>query len=150
VSQTWTPAGEHLPWLRGQGFHIAAAGTERVVSPALTAAGFTIARAQTANVAKTARYRAVVDALQLPDSATNNLDALVDSLRDLPEVWPNTERLALLWSGADALARTSLLSFTEVAGALKSATVDLWSVGMVFESVFFVDPEAYGADQPLT
>jgi hypothetical protein len=140
----WTHAGEHLPWLRGQGFHIAATGTEQLVERALAGAGFTITRGHSAT--RWSRYQAVVEALDLPPTAANNLDALTDSLRDLPSSWAGTSRLALLWTGADSLLLTDLWAFTQVAGILQSATADCWSDGMVFASVAFVT--GFGADRP--
>jgi hypothetical protein len=140
----WTHAGEHLPWLRGQGFHIAAAGTERLVEQTLSDVGFVVTRGNSATA--WSRYLAVVEALDLPPTAANNLDALADSLRDLPENWAGTTRLALLWTGADSLLTTDLWAFTQAAAVLQSATADCWSRGLVFETVAFVD--GYGADHP--
>jgi len=140
----WTHVGEHLPWLRGQGFHIAATGTEQLVERALAGAGFTITSGHSAT--RWSRYQAVVDALDLPMTAANNLDALTDSLRDLPSSWAGTSRLALLWTGADSLLTADLWAFTQAAVILQSATADCWSNGLVFESVAFVD--GFGADKP--
>lgn len=50
-----------------------------------------------------AAQRAVATALHLPGNAATNLDALVDTLRDLDDWWPHDPRLALLWEDADVL-----------------------------------------------
>jgi hypothetical protein len=140
----WTYTGEHVPWLRGQGFHIAASGTEPLIEAALTEAGFVIARGSGAGGE---RFRPLVDALRLPASAADNLDALADSLRDLAELWPGTDRLAMLWSSADVLVRSDLLAFTLVAEILREVNGEAWSSGLVFEAIAFVGPP-FAADSP--
>jgi hypothetical protein len=44
-------------------------------------------------------------ALRLPGNAATNLDALVDTLRDLPQIW-GSDRVALVWEDAGRLAAT--------------------------------------------
>jgi hypothetical protein len=141
----WTQLGEHLPWLRGQGVHLAAAGTEPMVRGALSAAGFTLATA----VYPGTRYQPVATALRLPPTAGNNLDALADSLRDLPDRWPGTGRLALLVPGAETLIQADLLAWLQLSLVLGQATGSLWNERRtVFETVFFVPTGSFGADSP--
>ncbi|GAA1173278.1 hypothetical protein GCM10009584_12920 [Ornithinimicrobium humiphilum] len=45
----------------------------------------------------------IARALRLPATAAGNLDAMVDSLRDLPDIW-GTSQVALLWQDAERLA----------------------------------------------
>lgn len=42
-------------------------------------------------------------ALMLPGNAATNLDAMADTLRDLPQLW-GSQRVALLWQDAERLA----------------------------------------------
>jgi len=142
---SWTTLGELLPWLRGQGVHLAAAGAELELSRTLVAAGFTLARA---GDERPGRFRSVTRALRLPDTAADNLDALADSLRDLPARWPDCQRLVLLVD-ADQLVRTDLLSWQQLSLVLGQATETLWQLaGLIFETVFLVPDGSFGADAP--
>lgn len=47
----------------------------------------------------------IARALRLPGNAATNLDAMVDTLRDLPQIW-GTEQVALVWEDAGRLAAT--------------------------------------------
>jgi hypothetical protein len=150
----WTQLAEHLPWLRGQGVYLAAAGTEPVVSGALSAAGFTLATAVYVGTryqpgVAGARYQPVAAALRLPSTAGSNLDALADSMRDLPDRWPGTGRLALLVRGAETLIQADLLAWLQLSLVLGQATGSLWNERRtVFETVFFVPTGSFGADSP--
>jgi hypothetical protein len=150
VSADWTTLGELLPWLRGQAVHLAAAGAEPELTRTLRAAGFTLARAVVAEPpAGGERYQPVVVALRLPDSAAGNLDALADSLRDLPLRWPGCDRLALLVAGADSLVRGDLLSWLQLSLVLGQATATLWqSNGLILETVFLFPDGTFGVDAP--
>jgi hypothetical protein len=144
----WTTLGEHLPWLRGQSVHLAAASTEPELTRTLRAAGFTLARADSPLAGSDERFRPVTTALRLPATAAGNLDALVDSLRDLPDRWPDSRRLVLL-ADADQLVRTDLLSWLQLSLVLGQATGTLWeSAGLVFETVFLLPDGSFGADVP--
>jgi hypothetical protein len=72
---------------------------------------------------------AIARALRLPATAGRNLDALVDSLRDLATWWPDDERVALLWPGAEELVDGDLPGFLTLTGILRAATDDLWRGG---------------------
>lgn len=148
----WTHAGAHLPWLRGQGLHVAVADSRPVVAEALSKAGYALAEVDTAQAtSRQDAYRAIAAALYLPGTAGTNLDALVDALSDLSQRWPDAERIVLLWSGAEALVRADLLGWTELAQVLLTASADVWSPKhgrpVVFEVVAFV-AGSYGADRP--
>jgi hypothetical protein len=146
----WTHAGEWLPWLRGQAFHVAAEGTEFLVRDRLGSAGFEMAVTGPWSPAD-GRYSAVAEALRLPPSTYDNLDALLDTLRDLPRYWPDSPRLALLWTGAGSLVHADLLAWTELAQALVTASDEAWSQParpMILESIAFVDAGDFGADRP--
>lgn len=73
-------AREVVGQLRDQGYTVAVAATHEDF------------RATQAEIAR---------ALRLPESAGRNLDALEDSLRDLPDLWE--EPVALLWQDASRL-----------------------------------------------
>ena len=148
----WTHAGEQLPWLRGQHLHVASAGSESLVAAALTEAGYAVAQADTgAATCRQDAYRAIAAALYLPGSAGTNLDALADALAEIADRWPSTDRVALLWAGADALVTADLLGFTELCRTLVAAAAEVWSPRrgrpVVFETIAFV-ADGYGADKP--
>jgi hypothetical protein len=144
----WTYAGEHLPWLRGQGVHLAAAGHESTVAKALTAAGYVYAHASSAGVTTATRFASPAAALKLDADCGNNLDAFADSLRDLPARWPGRNRIVLLWSAVDELLHVDMLGFLQVVRVLGDASDSLWAEKqVVFETVAFL-PEPFGTDSP--
>jgi len=85
----------------------------------------------------------IARALRLPETAGRNLDALVDSLRDLALWWPHDERVALLLHGAGHLVDSDLPGWHTLTDILRSASDDLWRGGMpgdrVFETVALVE-----------
>jgi hypothetical protein len=126
----WTSVSEHLPRLRGQAFHVAAAGTESEVGMVLSAAGFAIVGVNGAELAgRRQLYRGIAAVLRRPA----------------------TDRMVLLWSRADRLATEDLLAWTMLAQVLSSASAQAWNAEpgrrMVFETVAFVEG-GFGADQP--
>ncbi|HJQ03233.1 MAG TPA: barstar family protein [Jatrophihabitans sp.] len=139
----WTSLAELAPWLRGQAVHLAAADAEPTLVEVLSAAGFTLARAAGAG------NQPIADALRLPSTAGTNLDALNDSLRDLSDRWPGTDRLALLVPDAQILVRSDLLGWLQLSAVLEQATGMLWQTRrLVFETVFLVPADSFGADSP--
>jgi len=141
----WTTLGELVPWLRGHAVHLAAARTEPELARTLGAAGFAVARTRSGPAG---RFGSVAAALRLPATAADNLDALADSLRDLPDRWPGCHRLALL-TDADRLIRTDLLGWQQLSLVLGQATGTLWqSAGLVFETVFLLPDGSFGVDVP--
>jgi hypothetical protein len=150
----WTHAGEHLPWLNGTGFHVAHASTLDAVADTLKSADYALASADTSSSdSRYDVYRAIADALYLPTSSGANLDALIDSLRELSDRWPDARRLVLLWSGAEVLVRADLLGWTVLAQTLMAAAKHAWSPlhgrPVVFETVAFVG-DGFGADRPMS
>lgn len=142
----WTHAGAQLPWLRGQGIHLAGHSSQPLVAGALAAAGY---RVTVAAGPAGGRYLGVAEALRLPATAAANLDALADALRELPDRWPGCPRLAVLVPGAHRLVRTDLLAWTELCLLLRQASAVAWDEQqLVFETVFFLPDGSYGADQP--
>ncbi|MEO6700924.1 MAG: barstar family protein [Jatrophihabitantaceae bacterium] len=145
----WTHLAASLPWLRGQGVHLAGQSSRALVAGQLTAAAFTLATATATGAGAGSRYRPVSEALRLPASAADNLDALADSLRDLPDRWPGTHRLALLVPEAQHLIEADLLGWTDQAMLLRQASSALWAEHrFVFGTVFLVPDGSYGADRP--
>jgi hypothetical protein len=148
----WTHAGQHLPWLSGTGFHVAHESTLGLVADSLKNAEYALAPADTSNAdSRYEVYRVLADALFLPPTAGANLDALIDGLRELSDRWPDTSRLVLLWSGAEALVRADLLGWTVLAQTLMTAAKHAWSPlhgrPVVFETVAFVG-DGFGSDHP--
>jgi hypothetical protein len=147
----WTHAGEHLPWLSGTGFHVAHESCVDLVAESLANAGYALAPADTSNAdSRYEVYRVLAHALYLPTTSGANLDALIDGLRELSDRWPDTSRLVLLWTGADALVRADLLGWTILAQTLMTASKLAWSPlhgrPLVFETVAFVG-DGFGADK---
>lgn len=85
----------------------------------------------------------IAAALHLPETAGRNLDAMVDSLRDLATWWPQNERVVLLLHGAEALVQSDLPGWHTLTEILRVASRDLWQGGApgdrVFETVALVD-----------
>lgn len=147
-----------LPGLRGQGVLLASPSDGSVIEQALTAAGFVVAQAELtspgatggahpsgmpdAPVALRTAQAAIASALRLPDTAGRNLDALIDSLRDLATWWPGTDQLVLLLHGAEALVDNDLPGWHTLTEILAGATTDLWRGGgpgdVAFETVALV------------
>ena len=139
---TWTHLGEHLPWLRGQGIHVAEERSSVTLADTLVRAGFTVAVAEPG-------YPGIAAALKLPAKADSNLDALAEALQNLPARWPGAARLVLLVPAADWLLRQDLLVWTELGLVLRQATMDLWDRhAVVFETVFLVPNGEFGGDGP--
>lgn len=152
-----------LPALRGRGVLLAAPQDASRIRQELSAAGFAVAEADltdggdrhaAAEVAadtldtdpvrsslRTAQA-AVATALHLPETAGRNLDALVDSLRDLATWWPENERIVLLVHGAESLVESDLPGWHILTEILREASADLWRGGVegdrAFETVAFV------------
>jgi hypothetical protein len=86
---------------------------------------------------------AIADALRLPETAGRNLDAMVDSLRDLATWWPGSERVVLLLHHAESLVESDLPGWHTLTEVLREASQDLWRGGglgdRAFETVALVD-----------
>lgn len=133
-----------VPGLRGHGVLLAAPQDTGRLRWALADHGFAIAEAYLPDAAGLREAQArIAAALHLPESAGRNLDALVDSLRDLAVWWPDQERVALLVHGAEALVATDLPGWQVLTAILRDASDDLWRGGMAgdraFETVALVD-----------
>lgn len=70
----------------------------------LESTGYAVAHAVTPAPAGLRSAQAeLARALRLPGNAATNLDAMVDTLRDLTQIW-GTDKIALLWEDAGRLA----------------------------------------------
>jgi hypothetical protein len=131
-----------LPGLTGRGVLLADPGDAERVRRTLSGNGFAVAEVQEAAAGMRAAQAAIAQALRLPVTAGRNLDAMADSLRDLSTWWPDDERVALLWRGADELVDSDLPGFLTLIDVLRAATDDLWRGGAPgdrqFETVAFV------------
>jgi len=131
-----------LPGLAGHGVLLADPGDAGRVRGAVAGAGFAVAEARGPASGMREAQAAIARALRLPAAAERNLDAMVDSLRDLSTWWPDDERVALLWPGAEQLVDADLPGFLELTDVLRAATDDLWRGGAPgdrqFETVAFV------------
>jgi hypothetical protein len=115
--------------------------TERVRA-ALAGSGYAVAEVRGPAAGMREAQAAIARALRLPATAERNLDAMVDALRDLATWWPDDERVALLWLGAEELVDSDLPGFLTLTEVLRAATDDLWRGGTPgdrqFETVAFV------------
>lgn len=134
-----------LPALRGHGVLLAAPADGDHLRAVLAASGFAIAEADLgvdATELRTAQA-AIATALRLPETAGRNLDALVDSLRDLALWWPESDRIVLVLHNAQALVDSDLPGWHTLTEILREASSDLWRDGGVgdraFETVALVD-----------
>jgi len=134
--------GKLLPGLSGRGVLLAAPADADHVRRMLVEGGYAVAEVQRDTTGMREAQAAIARALRLPETAGRNLDALVDSLRDLATWWPDDERVALLWPGAERLVEADLPGFLTLTEILRAATDDLWRGGTpgdrLFETVAFV------------
>jgi hypothetical protein len=134
--------GKLLPGLSGRGVLLAAPADADHVRRTLVEGGYAVAEVQADAIGMREAQAAIAQALRLPETAGRNLDALVDSLRDLGTWWPDDERVALLWPGAERLVEADLPGFLTLTDILRAATDDLWRGGTpgdrLFETVAFV------------
>lgn len=91
-------------------------------------------------VALRSEQAAIARALGLPVTAARNLDALVDSLRD---VRPTTTGTVLVWPGAGVLRATDHRGHAELTEILQIASREHADRGAVFETIA-VDEDAAG------
>jgi hypothetical protein len=131
-----------LPGLTGSGVLLADPVDADHVRRTLAGGGFAVAEAAGAATGMREAQAVIARALRLPVTAERNLDALVDSLRDLARWWPDDERVALLWPGAEELVDADLPGFLTLTEILRAATDELWRGGAPgdrqFETVAFV------------
>lgn len=131
-----------LPGLSGRGVVLADPGDAGRVRRSLAGSGFAVAEVAGAAARMREAQAAIARALRLPETAGRNLDALVDSLRDLATWWPDDERVVLLWPGAEELVDGDLPGFLTLTEILRTATDELWRGGepgdRQFETVAFV------------
>ncbi len=134
--------GKLLPGLAGRGVLLAAPADAEHVRRRLVDGGYAVAEVLGDSTGMREAQAAIARALRLPQAAGRNLDALVDSLRDLATWWPDDERVALFWPGAERLVEADLPGFLTLTEILRAATDDLWRGGTpgdrLFETVAFV------------
>ena len=137
------PIGNLLPGLAGRGVLLAApTDADHVRRTLVVEGGYAVAEVQGHATGMREAQAAIAHALRLPEAAGRNLDALVDSLRDLATWWPDDERVVLFWPGAEQLVEGDLPGFLALTEILRAATDDLWRGGAPgdrrFETVAFV------------
>ena len=142
----WRGLASELPWLRGASVYFADRRAAPVVMATLERHDFTVTQARSSHPRP--RFDDLAEALRLPLSTSDNLDALRDSLSELVRWWPGVSRLALLWHDADVLLSADAWSFTQAVALLTTAASTARQDGLIFESVLLVD--GYGADRPTT
>lgn len=150
-----------LPALSGRGVLLGSSVDGDRIRRELTEAGFAVAEADLGGVPEESPRRpddmldadshptslraaqdSVARALRLPEAAGRNLDALVDSLRDLASWWPGDRQVVLLLHRAEALIESDLPGWHELTDILTRAGTELWRDGgeddRVFETVALV------------
>lgn len=154
-----------LPALRGRGVLLAAPADADRIRTVLVDSGFAIAEADLGDLAGQQNHSenaqptdktgtkmggtmrmaqaALAEALRLPETAGRNLDALVDSLRDLALWWPESDKVVLVLHGAQALVDRDLPGWHTLTEILREASADLWRDGgpgdRAFETVALVE-----------
>lgn len=129
-----------VPGLQGRGVLFAPPADRADIGRALSGAGFTVREIDgTGIVGRRQALPALAAALHLPGAADRNLDALLDTLRDLPVLWPRSARMALLWRAAEQFIEGEPALWDEVCAVLGQATDELRTAGFAFETVAFVD-----------
>lgn len=138
----WVRVATLLPGLTGRGVLLAAPIDAERVRRTLSGSGFAVAEVSGPAAGMREAQAAIARALRLPETAGRNLDALVDSLRDLATWWPDDDRVVLFWPGAEQLVEGDLPGFLALTEILRGATDDLWRGGgpgdRQFETVAFV------------
>lgn len=133
-----------VPGLAGRGVVWAAQWQAPAITAALTTRGWGLARcwSEIGGGAR-ASQAAVATALRLPEPAGHNLDAFADLLLDLPRLWPDHDRIALLWHDADVLEVVDRAGHDRLVGILREASARLAAEvpgggpATVFETVLF-------------
>ncbi|QQS02383.1 MAG: barstar family protein [Austwickia sp.] len=129
-----------VPGLRGRGVVFADRSDFADIALALLSAGFTVCEIDGTDIVGRRRaLPALAAALRLPGAADHNLDALMDTLRDLPDLFPGVDRLALLWRAAEQFIEGEPAAWESVREILSAATHELHPAGMAFETVAFVE-----------
>lgn len=136
-----------LPALSGRGVLLAAPADADRIRRALASAGWTVTEtdvagpplgpgqpddtldAESRRTSLRAAQEAIARALRLPDTAGRNLDALVDSLRDLSSWWPEDRQVALFLHRAESLVESDLPGWHTLVDILETASAQLWQDG---------------------
>ncbi|MCA0436146.1 MAG: barstar family protein [Actinobacteria bacterium] len=129
-----------IPGLRGRGVVLADPADFADIALTLLGAGYTVCEIDGGELTtRRLVLPALADALHLPGAADRNLDALMDTLRDLPDRWPRADRLVLLWRAAEQFIEGEPQVWEEVADILRQASRELRGAAFAFETVAFVD-----------
>ncbi len=143
TARRWTQVSDLVPGLCGKGVVYAAPDDYDDIGLALLGAGYAIHAIDGAGLTNHSdTLPAVAQALSLPGAADRNLDALMDSLRDLARWVPEQDRVALLWRNAEDVIEADPALWDQIADVLAAASEELWTGGaagdVVFETVVFV------------
>jgi hypothetical protein len=108
-----THAGEHLPWLRpdSQHVHIVGSGLEEELRQALVPARYELVTLPQDIATRESLMATSKEALRLWDYCWAGWDSWSDCLSDLNDIWPDCDRLALLWPRSDLLFNADLPSW---------------------------------------
>lgn len=116
------PARAVVPYLTGSGVLMRPARRRGCATESLHAAGYTTVEVDSTGITERRELQAALtEALALPQAAASNLDAFVDTLRDLQAWWPHTGALALVWSGTEAAIGANLPAWLELVDILTGA-----------------------------
>ncbi|WP_116112155.1 barstar family protein [Austwickia chelonae] len=129
-----------VPGLKGRGVILADHTDLPDVALALISAGYVVRELDGAHVVQRSQaLPALADALHLPGAADHNLDALLDSLRDLPDLWPGRNGVVLLWRSAEQFIEGDPQVWEQIEQILTLACLELAPNEFAFETVAFVE-----------
>ncbi|MEP7160773.1 MAG: barstar family protein [Dermatophilaceae bacterium] len=125
-----------IPGLTGRGVVPAGPARATDLARSLRAAGYEVILIDGAHVwDRQSALRALAASLGLPGAADRNLDALLDTLRDLPDRFPSPTGVALVWRDVDRLVRRSPTAWVSVRDVLRRASDELRAHGYAFETI---------------
>ncbi|MGH9194495.1 MAG: barstar family protein [Acidimicrobiia bacterium] len=123
----WTQAGAHIPWLRpdSQHVHIVRSGLEQAVRAPLESVRYEVVTLADDISDRESLMEATKGALRLWDYCRPGWDSWRDCLCDLNDIWPQCDRLALLWPRSDLLLKSDLPTWLVAIDMLREASVFL-------------------------
>ncbi|GAB78645.1 Barstar (barnase inhibitor) [Austwickia chelonae] len=138
---TTPPAvSEVVPGVTGRGVILTDHPGRPEITEALASAGYLVCELDGTDVVQREQaLPALAAALRLPGAADHNLDALLDALRDLPDLWPGRNGVVLLWRAAERFIGGDPQTWEQVRQILTLACLELAPNEFAFETVAFVE-----------
>lgn len=142
------PPVREVVGLRGAGVLHATPESARDALPLLRVAGYTVVTID-GSLAHTGReaLAAIASALDLPGAADHNLDALLDTLRELSDRDDLGGGVVLVWTRADRIRVRDPRGWRAVRAVLADASDELRSWGFAFETIACVPDDVPQEDR---